>query len=432
MLDLSFVRNNLEAVKKRLATRGPGHDLHEFTQLDAQRREYLLEVEKIRRERNVASQDIAQLKKAGQDTTSQQEKVRKIGAEIKTLEDKLGEVEEALRSLLTTIPNLPHPSVPVGSDESANSVVRIGGEKPRFTFEPRDHVDLGTQLGILDPGRASKITGARFSIYVGAGALLERALINFMLDLHTREHGYREVLPPFVVNSQSLFGTGNLPKFEADLFKLAGTDYFLIPTAEVPLTNFFRSEILDGEDLPVALVAYTPCFRSEAGSYGKDTRGLIRQHQFNKVELVRFCKPDRSYEELERLTSHAEEILKRLGLFYRVVTLCTGDLGFSSAKTYDLEVWLPSQNRFREISSCSNFEDFQARRANIRFRNTPKDKPHFAHTLNGSGLAIGRTWVAILENCQQEDGAVAVPKVLQPYMNGMAVINPERWIHSQA
>jgi seryl-tRNA synthetase len=431
MLDLNYVRNNLEAVRKRLASRGPGYDLSEFARLDGQRRTFLQDIEVLRRERNVASQAIAQAKKEGRDTSSQQEEVRLKGSEIKGLEDKLAAVEESLKTLLTTIPNLPHPSVPVGSDETANSLVRIWGDKPRFSFEPRDHVDLGTQLGILDPGRAGKITGARFSVYVGAGAKLERALINFMLDVHTSEHGYREVLPPFAVNSQSLFGTGNLPKFEGDLFKLAGTDYFLIPTAEVPVTNFFRSEIIDGEDLPIALVAYTPCFRSEAGSYGKDTRGLIRQHQFNKVELVRFSKPDCSYDELEKLTRHAEEILRRLRLHYRVVTLCTGDMGFASAKTYDLEVWLPSQNRFREISSCSNFEDFQARRASIRFRNTAKDKPHFAHTLNGSGLAIGRTWVAIVENYQQEDGTIAVPDALQPYMNGMTVIQPERWFPSQ-
>jgi len=431
MLDLNFVRNNLEEVQRRLGSRGPGYDLQGFIQLDSQRRDLLQEIEKLRRDRNTASQEIAAMKKAGKDTTPQQEAVRKIGEETKSIELRLADAETALNSLMATIPNLPHSSVPVGSEEGSNAVVRIHGSRPAFSFEPRDHIDLGMQLGILDPGRATKITGARFSIYIGAGAQLERALINFMLDLHTREHGYREVLPPFMVNSQSLFGTGNLPKFEADLFRLAGTDYFLIPTAEVPVTNFFRDEILAGEDLPIALVAYTPCFRSEAGSYGKDVRGLIRQHQFNKVELVRFSAPEHSYDELEKLTSHAEEVLKRLGLHYRTVTLCTGDMGFSSAKTYDLEVWLPSQNRFREISSCSNFEDFQARRASIRFRPTPKEKPRLAHTLNGSGLAIGRTWVAIVENYQQEDGSVVVPVVLRPYMNGMSVIRAENWKSAQ-
>ena len=431
MLDLNFVRNNLEEVKRRLYSRGTGHELEKFTQLDQKRRQFLLEVEDLRRRRNIASQDIAKLKRAGSDTNRQQEEVREVGATIKSIENKLGKAEEELRTLLSAVPNLPHTSVPIGSDESANMVARIVGEQPVFTFEPLDHVDLGTHLGILDTARASKITGARFSIYVGAGAQLERALINFMLDLHTREHGYREVLPPFMVNSNSLFGTGNLPKFEADLFRVKDTDYYLIPTAEVPVTNFFGGEILSGDRLPITLAAYTPCFRSEAGSYGKDTRGLIRQHQFNKVELVCFSKPDTSYEELERLTGHAEEILKRLGLHYRVVTLSTGDMGFSAAKTYDLEVWLPSQNKYREISSCSNFEDFQARRAGIRYRETSKDKPRIAHTLNGSGLAIGRTWVAIIENYQQEDGSVSIPEALRPYMNGAEVIQPERWFTSQ-
>lgn len=427
MLDLNFVRNNLETVKKKLAGRSGGCDLARISELDAQRRRSLKMIEELRRSRNSASQAIAQEKKAGQDTSSRQKEVRKIGTAIKFQESGLIEIEQELRNQLSTLPNLPHASVPIGRDDSANRVERLWGEKPTFSFEPRDHVELGLKLGILDLARAGKITGSRFSIYLGAGALLERALINFMLDVHTREHGYREVLPPFVVNSKSLFGTGNLPKFEDDLFKLSGTDYYLIPTAEVPVTNFFSGEILNGQDLPIALVAYTPCFRSEAGSYGKDTRGLIRQHQFNKVELVRFAKPNNSYEEHEKLTSHAEEILKRLGLHYRVVTLATGDLGFASAKTYDLEVWLPSQNRFREISSCSNFEGFQARRANIRFRDAPKEKPQFAHTLNGSALAIGRTWVAILENCQQENGTVAIPEALRPYMNGMSVIESEAW-----
>jgi len=427
MLDLSFVRKNLAQVTERLATRGPGYDLKEFSRLDQARRETVTEVDRLRGERNTASQNIGRLKKEDQDTTAQQEAVRRLGEEIKLQEGRLAEAEEELNAILAFVPNLPHPSVPVGSDESANALVRTWGEPPAFLFEPREHVDLGQRLGILDPGRAGKITGARFSIYVGAGALLERALINFMLDLHTREHGYREILPPFMVNSKSLYGTGNLPKFAGDLFKLEGCDYYLIPTAEVPVTNIFREEILNGEDLPIALVAYTPCFRSEAGSYGKDTRGLIRQHQFNKVELVRFSRPEESYDQLELLTRHAEQVLQRLGLAYRVVTLCTGDLGFSSAKTYDLEVWLPGQNRYREISSCSNFEDFQARRAAIRYRPQAKEKPRLVHTLNGSGLAIGRTWVAVVENYQQPDGSVRIPEALLPYMHGRKEIKAEDW-----
>jgi seryl-tRNA synthetase len=323
--------------------------------------------------------------------------------------------------LLHNIPNLPHASVPVGCDETVNREVRRWGKAPEFDFTPLDHVDLGCSLGILDMDRATKIAGARFSLLCGAGALMERALINFMLDVHTRYHGYEEVFPPLMANSNSLFGTGNLPKFAQDLFKIEGTDYYLIPTAEVPVTNIYQNEILDGSQLPKKFVAYTPCFRSEAGSYGKDVRGLIRQHQFNKVELVKFAEPSKSYEEHESLTRDAEDILQRLGLHYRVVVLCTGDMGFSSAKTYDLEVWLPSQNRFREISSCSNFEAFQARRANIRYRGED-GKRQFVHTLNGSGVAIGRTWLAILENYQQKDGSVAIPEALRPYMGGMEII----------
>ncbi len=427
MLDINFVRNQQAEVLRRLATRGPGYDLKEFSELDQSRRNTVSEVDRLRSERNSASQEIGRMKKAGEDTAAQQEAVRRLGDEIKNLENTLAEVEGKLNSLLACIPNLPHESVPVGSDESANRVVRTWGEPTRFDFQPKEHVELGEQLGILDMSRAGKITGARFALYTGAGALLERALIQFMLDMHTREHGYREILPPFMVNLQSLYGTGNLPKFAADLFKLEDHDYYLIPTAEVPVTNIFREEILPGEELPIAFAAYTPCFRSEAGSYGKDTRGLIRQHQFNKVELVRFSLPEDSYEQLELLTGHAEKILQRLRLPYRTVTLSTGDMGFSSAKTYDLEVWLPGQGKYREISSCSNFEDFQARRANIRYRPKAKDKPRLVHTLNGSGLAIGRTWVAVVENYQRSDGTVSIPEALQPYMHGMKEIHPERW-----
>jgi len=340
-------------------------------------------------------------------------------ARIKQLDEELRVCDEELRAIQLTIPNIPHDSVPVGTNEIANAEIRVVGKKPEFDFDPKAHWELGPQLGIVDFDRAAKITGARFDLYTGLGSRLERALINFMLDVHTGEHHYKEVLPPFMVNSASLQGTGQLPKFAGDLFKVESTDYWLIPTAEVPVTNIYAGEILDGCQLPIYLAAYTPCFRSEAGSYGKDTRGLIRQHQFNKVELVKLTKPETSYEELESLTRDAEEILKRLGLHYRVVSLCTGDLGFSSAKTLDLEVWLPGQNAYREISSCSNFEDFQARRANIRFRPEPKSKVEFVHTLNGSGLAVGRTWVAVVENCQQADGTIIIPSVLRPYLDGI-------------
>jgi seryl-tRNA synthetase len=380
-----------------------------------------LRSEELRRQRNDASEAIWRLRKSGADTTIQQSQVKEISNEIKSLEEASRALEERLNSILHGIPNLPHETVPAGLDETANAEVRRWGKAPAFDFQPLDHVDLGTALGILDLDRAAKITGARFSLLRGAGALMERALINFMLDVHVTEHGYTEVLPPFLANSTSLFGTGNLPKFAMDLFKLEGTDYYLIPTAEVPVTNIYQNEVLEGELLPRKYVAYTPCFRSEAGSYGKDTRGLIRQHQFNKVELVKFAHPDTSYEELESLTRDAEDILQRLELHYRVVVLCAGDMGFSSAKTYDIEVWLPSQNRFREISSCSNFESFQARRANIRFRGSD-GKRQFVHTLNGSGLAIGRTWLAILENYQQRDGSVVIPKVLRPYMRGLDIL----------
>ncbi len=421
MLDKNFVRSNLDRVRERLATRGGQYPLDELVSIDAELRQNLLRIEELRRLRNAASEEIGRLKKQGKDTSAQQARVRDISPEIKSLEEGSRSLEERLNSILHCIPNLPHPSVPSGSDDLANAEVRRWGTAPDFASQPLDHVDLGTALGILDLERATKITGTRFSLLRGAGALMERALINFMLDIHTTHHGYTEVLPPFMANSTSLFGTGNLPKFAMDLFRLEGTDYYLIPTAEVPVTNIYQGEVLNEESLPQKFVAYTPCFRSEAGSYGKDTRGLIRQHQFNKVELVKFAHPDRSYEELESLTRDAEDILQRLGLHYRVVVLCTGDMGFSSAKTYDIEVWLPSQGCFREISSCSNFEAFQARRANIRFKSAD-GRRHYLHTLNGSGLAIGRTWLAILENYQQGDGSVAIPEALRPYMGGMRCI----------
>ncbi len=421
MLDKSFVRENLDLVRKRLSERGGDYPLEELIGVEAELKKAVLRIEDLRRQRNEASEQIGKLKRQGQDTSAQQAQVKALSAEAKSLEENSRVLEERLNTILHTIPNLPHSSVPSGSDESANAEVRRWGAAPQFDFEPLDHVDIGTALGILDTERAAKIAGARFALLGGAGARMERALINFMLDVHTSFHGYRELLPPFVANSTSLFGTGNLPKFAQDLFKLEGTDYYLIPTAEVPVTNVYRDEVLDGSTLPVKFAAYTPCFRSEAGSYGKDTRGLIRQHQFNKVELVKFADPATSYDELESLTRDAEDILQRLGLHYRVVVLCTGDMGFSSAKTYDIEVWLPSQKRFREISSCSNFEAFQARRANIRYK-TAAGKRQFVHTLNGSGLAIGRTWLAILENYQRKDGTVVIPEALRPYMDGRDVI----------
>jgi seryl-tRNA synthetase len=424
MLDKNLVRENLDFVRERLATRGGVYPLDELIAADTEWKNLLIRSEELRRQRNEASEAIGKLKREGHDTSQQQAKVKESSAEIKALEEAIHNAEERLNSFLHNIPNLPNISAPVGSDETANIEVRRWGNAPALDFTPLDHVDLGSALGILDIDRAAKIAGARFSLLCKAGALMERALINFMLDIHTQQHGYQEVAPPFMVNSTSLFGTGNLPKFAQDLFKVEGTDYYMAPTAEVPVTNIFQGEILDFADLPKKFVAYTPCFRSEAGSYGKDVRGLIRQHQFNKVELVKFADPSKSFEELESLTRDAEDILQRLGLHYRVMALCTGDMGFSSAKTYDLEVWLPSQNRFREISSCSNYEAFQARRANIRFR-TEDGRRQYLHTLNGSGLAIGRTWLAILENYQQRDGSVIVPEALRPYMRGMEVIRRE-------
>ena len=421
MLDKNLVREKLDFVRERLSTRGGEYPLDELMAIDAERKDVLLRIEVLRHRRNEASEAIGKLKKEGDDTTFQQARVKTISGEIKSLEETVHETENRLDAIMHGIPNLPHASVPVGHDETGNVEMRRSGTPPSFNFTPLDHVDVATRLGILDLERAVKITGARFSLLRGAGALMERALINFMLNLHTKEHGYQEVVPPFMANSTSLFGTGNLPKFAHDLFKVEGTDYYMIPTAEVPVTNIFQGEVLDFSDLPRKFVAYTPCFRSEAGSYGKDVRGLIRQHQFNKVELVKFAEPGKSYDELESLTRNAEEVLRRLGLHYRVIALCTGDMGFSSAKTYDLEVWLPSQNCFREISSCSNFEAFQARRANIRCK-TEDGKRHYVHTLNGSGIAIGRAWLAIIENYQQADGSVIVPEALRPYMGGLEVI----------
>ncbi len=415
MHDLTYFRNNLEAIAARLADRGFAIDLDEFRTLDSQRRAAMTEAERLTAEKKGASEEIGRLKRQGADTAEAQAKVREMSERITTLGKKADELDGAYRDMLSRIPNVPHESVPTGTGAEGNVEVHAWGEKPSFDFTPKPHWDLGPELGILDFERAAKITGARFVVYFDQGARLERALINFMLDVHTREHGYMEVLPPFMINSASLYGTGQLPKFAEDLFKLEGTDYWLAPTAEVPVTNLFRDETLDAEALPISLCAYTPCFRSEAGAYGRDVRGIIRQHQFQKVELVKFARPDQSYEQLEKLTSDAEDILQRLKLPFRRMALCTGDMGFSSAKTYDLEVWLPSQNEYKEISSCSNFEAFQARRASIRYRSAKKSE--LAHTLNGSGLAVGRTWVAIVENYQQSDGTVVVPEVLRPYLN---------------
>ena len=420
MYDLSFFRQNLDAIASRLADRGFTLDLEEFRKLDAKRREWITEAEKTKAQQKLKSQDIPILKRAGQDTGELQEELRALGDYARQLEAKATEIDEQYRSLLAGVPNTPHPSVPTGKSADDNVEVRRHGTPPAFSFQPKAHWDLGPELGILDFERAAKITGARFAVYWGLGAKLERALINFMLDVHTREHGYTEVLPPFMINSASLYGTGNLPKFAADLFKVENTDYWLAPTAEVPLTNLYRDETLDLDQLPIKLCAYTPCFRSEAGSYGRDVRGIIRQHQFQKVELVKFARPESSYDELESLTRDAEHILEKLGLAYRTVVLCTADTGASSAKTYDIEVWLPGLNAYKEISSCSNFEAYQARRASIRAK-SGKSKADYVHTLNGSGLAVGRTWLAILENYQQADGSVVVPEALRPYL-GVEVI----------
>ncbi len=425
MLDLKFIRENLELVKKKTSQRNVEIDFVGLVDLDQKRREVIQKVEALRGERNIVSERIAQLKKAKEDAAEHITRMRDVSQEIKEFDTQRAQIEENLRTALLMIPNMPHESVVAGKDERDNLEIKRWGKPPRFDFEPEQHWTIGEKLGILDFERGAKITGARFTVLHGAGALLERALINFFLDLHTREHKYKEVLPPFMVNRNTMIGTGQLPKFEEDLFRVVDPEYFLIPTAEVPVTNIYQNEIIDGDRLPLYYTAYTPCFRREAGSYGKDTRGIIRQHQFNKVELVKFSRPETSYEELESLLANAEEVLRRLNIHYRVVSLCTADLGFSAAKTYDIEVWLPGHGLYREISSCSNFEDFQARRANIRYRPRPKAKPQFVHTLNGSGLAVGRTLVAILENYQQQDGTVVVPEVLQAYMGGLKLIAPE-------
>ncbi|MGA2363429.1 MAG: serine--tRNA ligase [Candidatus Aminicenantales bacterium] len=419
MLDPKYVLEHLDFVQNRLGTRGQRIDLADFVRASREKKDVLLAVEELRAAKNKASEEISRMKKEGADASSRILEMRKVGDEISGLDERLKAVEEEIRQTLLNMPNVPHESVPVGRGSDDNREVRRWGAQPDFGFEPQAHWDIGERLGILDFERAAKITGSRFAVSMGAGARLERALISFMLDLHTRERGFTEVLPPFIANAESLTGTGNLPKFKVDLFKLEGFDWYLIPTAEVPLTNIFRNEILEGSVLPRRFAAYTPCFRSEAGSYGKDVRGLIRQHQFNKVEMMIFSLPEKSFDELEFMTASAEEILKRLGLHHRVVLLCTGDMGFASAKTYDLEVWMPSRNGFMEISSCSNCVDFQARRANIRFKREPKAKTEFVHTLNGSGLAVGRTVSAILENFQQKDGSVVIPEALRPYMNGL-------------
>lgn len=424
MLAADFIRTHLDDVKQMLVNRGSALTIDEFVELDARRRQLIGESEKNKALLNRVSPEIGALMKAGkkEEADGKRAEMKELKVTIETQEKELAEVEVKLSDVVTAIPNMPHSSVPVGG-ESANQEVSRWGEPREFSFEPKDHVDLGVALGILDQERAVKITGARFSVLNGLGARMERALINFMLDIHTQEHGYQEMLPPFIINAASLFGTGQLPKFEADLFKLTDErGLYLAPTAEVPVTNYYRDEILDGAKLPISFTAYTPCFRSEAGSYGRDTRGLIRQHQFDKVELVKFTKPEESYAEHEKLTANAEVILQRLELPYRKVVLATGDMGAASAKTYDLEVWLPSQKTYREISSCSNFEAFQARRASIRFRREAGAKPELVHTLNGSGLAVGRTWLAILENYQQEDGSIEIPKALRPYLGGLEVI----------
>lgn len=420
MLDLTFVRENLPEIEAMLRQRGmePAAVLKDFREVDAERRQAITEAETRKAQRNRASEEIAKLKKAGQDATAAMAQTKDLREQIQTLEKTAGDLDSRLRAILSTIPNIPHSSVPVGGSAVDNVEVRRWGAPPKFDFTPKPHWDLGPELGILDLERAVKLTGARFAVYWDLGAKLERALANFMLDLHTREHGYTEVLPPYLVNSESMYGTGQLPKFADDLFRVphGDKDLWLISTAEVPVTNLYRDEVLESSRLPISLTAYTPSFRSEAGSYGKDVRGIIRQHQFQKVELVKFARPDTSYEEHEKLTHDAEEVLQKLGLHYRVMVLSTGDMSASSAKTYDIEVWLPGQQLFREISSCSNFESYQARRANIRYRPEGKNKAELVHTLNGSGLAVGRTWVAIVENYQQSDGSVVIPEVLRPYI----------------
>lgn len=426
MLDMKLLRDHYDEIKKKMDKRGEDlSDFDKFPALDQRRRELISQVEALKAKRNEVSASVAAKKRAKEDAGSLIASMKEVSAQIKALDSELNQVEEELRQVMLSIPNIPHESVPAGDDESDNKPIRFWGEPTKFTYDPKPHWDIAAKLDILDFERAAKVTGSRFVFYKGAGVRLERALISFMLDLHEEKHGYTLIMPPYMVNRDSMTGTGQLPKFEEDAFKIADDrDYFLIPTAEVPVTNYYRDEILSGDHLPIAYAAYSACFRSEAGSAGRDTRGIIRQHQFNKVELVRFVRPEDSYNELEKLTGHAEEVLRLLNLPYRVVSICTGDLGFTAAKKYDLEVWIPSQNTYREISSCSNFEDFQARRANIRFRRTPKAKPEYVHTLNGSGLAVGRTVAAILENYQQEDGSIVIPEALRPYMRNHSVIRP--------
>src|ERR1700732_2159822 len=430
MLDLNFVRDNLALVEEKLRQRGmnPAEVVKDFRAIDAERRQAITAAETLQAQRNRASEEIAKLKKSGQDASAQIQETKELREQSQESEKKAAEREARLREILTSLPNLPHASVPVGKSAEDNVEERRWGTPPQVDFNPKPHWELGEELGVLDLERAAKLSGARFAVYWALGARLERALANFMLDLHTREHGYTEVLPPYLVNSESMYGTGQLPKFAQDSFRVphGEKDLWLIPTAEVPVTNLYRDEVLDAARLPVSLTAYTPCFRSEAGSYGKDVRGIIRQHQFQKVEMVKFTQPEDSYDQLEKLTHHAEEVLQKLGLHYRVVTLSTGDIGFSSAKTYDIEVWLPGQQSFREISSCSNFESFQARRANIRYRPEGKSKTEFVHTLNGSGLAGGRTWVAVVEHYQQADGSVLIPEALQPYI-GAERVTPKKF-----
>ena len=420
MLDLNFVRDNLPLVEEKLRQRGadPAAVLKDFRELDGQRRQAITEAETLKARRNKATEEIGRLKKSGQDASALMAEMKEAREQVQAREKTADELDARLREILVGLPNLPHASVPAGQSAEQNVEVRRWGQAPEFSFEPKSHWELGEHLGVLDLERAVKLTGSRFAVYWDMGAKLERALGNFMLDLHTREHGYTEVLPPYLVNSDSMYGTGQLPKFAADLFRVphGEHDLWLIPTAEVPVTNLYRDEVLESARLPISLTAYTPCFRSEAGSYGKDVRGIIRQHQFQKVELVKFAHPEHSYEEHEKLTRDAETVLQQLGLHYRVVALCAGDMGASAAKTYDIEVWLPGQKLFREISSCSNFESYQARRANIRFKPEGKGKTEFVHTLNGSALAVGRTWVAIMENYQQADGSVVIPEALRPYL----------------
>jgi seryl-tRNA synthetase len=418
MLDLAYLRENTEPARQRLAHRGFSLDVETFQRLDGERKTLILELEKLQQFRNSASKERV-------DSEEKRNELKAVSQQIKEKTEARRVIEEQVSQFAATIPNLPDPAVPIGPGEEQNVEVRRVGEPPRFDFQPKAHWDLGPALGIMDLERATKITGSRFPLLAGAGARLERALINFMLDIHTKEHGYKEIVPPFMANSRSLFGTSQLPKFEEDLFKVRDTDYYLIPTAEVPVTNIYRDDVIDGARLPVKFTAYTPCFRSEAGSYGKDVRGIFRQHQFNKVELVKFTKPEDSNAELESLVIDAEEILKRLELSYRVVIHSTGDMSFAASKSYDIEVWLPGQNAYREISSCSNFEDFQARRANIKYRPGAGGKVRLVHTLNGSGLAIGRTWIAVIENHQQKDGTVIIPEKLRPYLDGQSQIRPE-------